>query len=83
MPRRKVAPSPVSVTLEALQKAKVVSLETPLSTLAEQLRGLPELAGSYVIAWDKYVLVVGSEEVASVAIDPRAAAIDPPPTLAD
>jgi len=79
MPRRReVAPSSVAVTLEALQKAKVVSLDVPLSTVAEQLRGLPELAGSYAIAWDKYVLVVGREEVASVAIDPRAFAIDPP-----
>jgi hypothetical protein len=48
--------------IAALKSSKVLNLDVPISTVENLLHapGLEEVAG-YVLAWDKYVLVVGKE----------------------
>ncbi len=55
---RKINTANVAATIDALRKAKVINFDVPLDTVIEQMRGLPELASDYVIAWSKVVLVV-------------------------
>ncbi len=48
--------------IAALKSSKVLNLDVPISTVENLLHapGMEEVAG-YVLAWDKYVLVVGKE----------------------
>ena len=48
--------------IAALKSSKVLNLDVPISTVENLLHapGIEEVAG-YVLAWDKYVLVVGKE----------------------
>ncbi|HEX2165301.1 MAG TPA: hypothetical protein VHM02_15250 [Thermoanaerobaculia bacterium] len=45
---------------EILQRSELVNLDVPVRQLADSVSKLEEVAG-YVIAWEKYVLVVASE----------------------
>ena len=49
--------------ISALKTARVLNLDVPMSIVESMLHvpGLEEVAG-YVLAWDKYVLVVGKEQ---------------------
>lgn len=44
--------------LELLRSSEIVNLEIPVSRLTDSVSKLEEVAG-YVLAWEKYVLVVG------------------------
>ena len=44
--------------VEFLQSSELVDLEMPISRLADSVSKLEEVAG-YVLAWEKYVLVIG------------------------
>lgn len=44
--------------LELLRSSEIVNLEIPVSRLTDSVSRLEEVAG-YVLAWEKYVLVVG------------------------
>jgi hypothetical protein len=47
--------------LEFLEKSELIDLEMPVSQLLRGVNDFEAVAG-YVLAWDKYVLVVGLEE---------------------
>ncbi|HWJ07877.1 MAG TPA: hypothetical protein VNS46_00785 [Nocardioides sp.] len=44
--------------IEFLSSSELVNMEMPVSRLADSVSKLEEVAG-YVLAWEKYVLVVG------------------------
>ena len=58
MPER--SPVDARKAIEFLQTSELVNLKMPLEQLVRNVSKLEEVAG-YVIAWEKYVLVVASE----------------------
>jgi hypothetical protein len=51
--------------IDFLKRSELVNLDMPVADLADRISGLEEVAG-YVLAWDKYVLVVGVAELGEV-----------------
>jgi len=51
--------------LDFLKSSNLVNLDMSISELTDSVSRLEEVAG-YVIAWEKYVLVVGEQELTTV-----------------
>ena len=54
--------------LAALRESELVNLDVPVSRLTDTVSKLEEVAG-YVLAWEKYVLVV-ADIAADIAVNP-------------
>lgn len=60
------------LVLDFLQTSKLVDLQQPMDKLISAVKGseLGEVAG-YVLAWERYVLVVASEVIKQETINPQ------------
>jgi hypothetical protein len=63
-------PESAAKLIASLKASKILNLDVPMSTVESLLHtpGIEEVAG-YVLAWDKYVLVVGKDSIASNPIE--------------